>query len=78
MFFENCVSEIFEDVGQEKNVGKQIVIVIILERFPVVNEPKFVLPDRNLLGRGLRRLAYCKRLNVNENNYTVATYLRHY
>ena len=35
-FFENCVSEILNDVDQEKNVLKKVVIVIILESFHVV------------------------------------------
>jgi len=53
VFFENCFfSEIFEDIGQEKNVRKKIVIVIILERFHVVVSANLFCPIVIFLGEG--------------------------
>ena len=46
------VSEIFKDVGQEKNVRKKIVIVIILEIFHVVMSPNVFCPVVIFLGEG--------------------------
>jgi len=46
------VSEIFKDVGQEKNVRKKIVIMIILETFHVVVSPNLFCSIVIFLGEG--------------------------
>jgi len=44
LLFVNRISEILKDVGQQKNVRKKVVIVIILHRFHVILCPNFTSP----------------------------------
>ena len=41
MLFVNRISKILKDVGQQKDVRKKVVIVIILHRFRVIVSPNF-------------------------------------
>ena len=42
MLLVNCMSEILKDVGQQKYIWKQVMIVIILEGFHVVVSPNLM------------------------------------
>ena len=44
MLLVNRVSEIFKDVGQQKNVGEKVMIVVILHSFHVIMSPNFTRP----------------------------------
>ena len=41
MMFVNRISEILKDVGQQENVRKKVVIVIIFHSFHVIISPNF-------------------------------------
>ena len=44
MLLVNRVSEIFKYVGQQKNVGEKVVIVIVSHRFYVITSPNLTRP----------------------------------